>query len=65
MKIYHYQLLVRLTGSNALFAKKTDEKLINPIVKQRGAGFTTSVENLIRFEEIECLSFTFFHLREA
>ena len=29
-----------------------------PSLKKEGAGFTTIVENLIQFEEIECLSFS-------
>ena len=41
-----------------------DDKLMFPSVKKEGAGFTTIVENLIQFGEIECLTFSLERLDE-
>ena len=47
---------MRLTGEMFHCQEDKDEKLMNTSVKKEGAGFTTIAENLIQFEEIECLS---------
>ena len=50
--------------SKCFICQEDNDKLMYTSVQKEGAGFTTIAENLIQFEEIECLSFSIERLDE-